>query len=164
MQMKHVHDLEKVQRRATKLIPKLSTYSYEEQLKLLNLPTLAYRRLRGDAIETYKYTHKIYRTDVLPFKLDNDKSRCNNGYKIKRERYKYSCRQNYYGNRIANSWNALPSKVVQAPSLNSFKARIDKHWNEYKFVTDTKNIFHKTNSATSLTSTPSKPSFPDKQN
>ena len=162
--MKHVHDLERTQRRVTKLIPNLKDKSYEERLKALKLPTLAYRRLRGDVIETYKYTHSIYKVEVLPFKLDNDTSRRNNGYKILKERYKNACRQNYYGNRVVNGWNALPSEVVQAPSLNSFKSRIDRHWKDYKFVTETKDIIHKTNSATSLTSIPSQSSFPDTQN
>lgn len=162
--MKHVLDIERIQRRATKFIPNLKDKPYEERLKALKLPTLAYRRLRGDAIETYKYTHSIYKTEVLPFKLDNDTSRRNNGYKILKERYKNACRQNFFGNRVANSWNALPSEVVQAPSLNSFKSRIDEHWKDYKFITDTKNILHITNSATSLTFIPSQASFPNTQN
>ena len=46
-------DIERVQKRATKLIPGLSNKSYIERLKVLglNLPTLKYRRYRGDMIE-----------------------------------------------------------------------------------------------------------------
>jgi len=25
-------------------------------------------------------------------------------------------------------WNAIPNSIVEAPSINSLKARIDKHW------------------------------------
>ena len=46
--------IENVQRRATKQVPGLSSLSYEERLKLLKLPTLAYRRTRGDMIQVYK--------------------------------------------------------------------------------------------------------------
>ena len=43
-------DLEKVQRRATKLLQNISHLSYPERLAALNLPTLVYRRIRGDMI------------------------------------------------------------------------------------------------------------------
>ena len=39
---------------ATKLIPELSNKSYSNRLKSLNLPTLKYRRHRGDMIELFK--------------------------------------------------------------------------------------------------------------
>jgi len=31
-----------------------------DRLKLLNLPSLVYRRLRGDMIEVYKFCHSLY--------------------------------------------------------------------------------------------------------
>ena len=52
---KDAERLERVQRRATKMIQGLNGYSYEESLMLLDLPSLVYRRYRGDAIEVYKY-------------------------------------------------------------------------------------------------------------
>jgi len=51
--------LEGVQRRATKMLPGLHNLSYEERLRRIDLPSLLYRRLRGDVIETYKYLHGI---------------------------------------------------------------------------------------------------------
>ena len=46
--------LERIQRRATKIIPKLRDLSYEERLKECGLTTLETRRLRGDQIEVFK--------------------------------------------------------------------------------------------------------------
>jgi len=40
---KDVEKLERVQKRATKLIPEISKKPYREQLQVLNLPTLKYR-------------------------------------------------------------------------------------------------------------------------
>ena len=46
--------LERIQRRATKIIPELRDLSYEERLKECGLTTLETRRLRGDQIEVFK--------------------------------------------------------------------------------------------------------------
>jgi len=52
-------EIEKIQKRATKLVIKLKNKSYVDRLIYLNLPTLKYRRLRGDMIEVFKITHNI---------------------------------------------------------------------------------------------------------
>jgi len=46
--------IEKVQHRATRMVPGMSKLTYEDRLKRFDLPTLVYRRARGDAIDTYK--------------------------------------------------------------------------------------------------------------
>ena len=51
---KYVDMLEKIQRRATKLIPGLRDLTYEERLNECGLTTLETRRLRGDQIEVFK--------------------------------------------------------------------------------------------------------------
>ena len=50
---KDIITIEMVQRRATKMLPGLKELSYKERLKKLVLPTLMYRRIRGDMIEVY---------------------------------------------------------------------------------------------------------------
>ena len=49
-----VNIIEGVQRRATRQLPEMKSLSYEERLKKLQIPTLRFRRLRGDVIEVYK--------------------------------------------------------------------------------------------------------------
>jgi hypothetical protein len=50
-----------VQRRATRMIPGLKGKSNVERLKIMKLPSLSYRRLRGELIEAYKYTNGLYK-------------------------------------------------------------------------------------------------------
>ena len=54
---KYIDKLERVQRRATKLISEISQLSYEERLQQCRLTTLETRRIRGDQIEVFKIMH-----------------------------------------------------------------------------------------------------------
>ena len=61
-----IEALEKVQKRATTILPSLKKLPYCERLKICQIPTLHYRRIRGDMIETYKIllentTHVLHR-------------------------------------------------------------------------------------------------------
>jgi len=49
-----IETLEKVQKKATKILPKISRLKYSNRLKVCKLPMLHYRWIRGDMIETYK--------------------------------------------------------------------------------------------------------------
>ena len=51
---KDIDTLERIQRRATKMIPELRDLSYESRLLQCGLTTLETRRLRGDQIEVFK--------------------------------------------------------------------------------------------------------------
>ena len=55
-----IEDIEKVQKRATKLIRECRSMTYKDRLMCLNLPTLKYRRIRGDMIEVFKILNQLY--------------------------------------------------------------------------------------------------------
>ena len=57
--IRDIDAVERVQRRATKTVPGISTMTYPDRLQTLRLPSLVYRRARGDMIETYKYLHNV---------------------------------------------------------------------------------------------------------
>ena len=52
--------IEKVQKRATKILKECRNMNYQQRLVYLNLHTLKGRRLRGDLIETYKTLNSVY--------------------------------------------------------------------------------------------------------
>jgi hypothetical protein len=56
--------LERVQRRATKLVRSIKHFKYEDRLAVLGLTTLKQRRERGDLIEYYKITNGISKLDL----------------------------------------------------------------------------------------------------
>ena len=75
--VKDITAIENVQRRATKQVPGLRDLPYEERLKQLKLPTLVYRRARGDMIETYKIMCD-YNVEISPvFEMNMSNTRGN---------------------------------------------------------------------------------------
>ena len=48
--------------------------------------------------------------------------------KLYKDRHRTNLTQNTFSNRVVDAWNTLPEEVVMAPSLNSFKSRLNKAW------------------------------------
>ena len=65
--VKQIKTLESVQRRAAKLVKEVNNKSYTERLHSLDLPTLSYRRRRGDLITAFKILHGMIDTDCKIF-------------------------------------------------------------------------------------------------
>jgi len=83
-------EIEKIQKRATKLVIKLKNKSYIDRLIYLNLPTLKYRRLRGDIIEVFKITDNIYDRTVSPDLPINKRANTRgNHYKLQNHTFHY---------------------------------------------------------------------------
>ena len=124
-----IDEIEKVQKRATKLVISLKKLSYHDRLVQLDLPTAAYRRLRGDMIEVYKILTNKYSTDALPdLRLHAGSVTRGNSYKLLNQRFHYDIRKYSFAPRVVNVWNSLPDAVVNADSLAVFKSTLDKHW------------------------------------
>ena len=125
---KDIDKLEKVQKRALRMIPELNGLSYEEKLQHLNLFSLSKRRLRGDMIETFKIFQGIdnISSDIF-FNLNKSNTR-GHAYKLYKGPFKRQCRQHFYSQRVIDPWNKLPSEVVEARSLNMFKNKLDTYF------------------------------------
>ena len=112
------------------LMPVLKNPTCEERLRKLNLPTLAYRRSRGDQIEAYKIITGKYDRDCTEglFEMREDTSTRGNTKKIFKARPRLDVRKFSFPNRVVNTWNALPEWVVCADSVEKFEAKLDKFW------------------------------------
>jgi hypothetical protein len=118
--------IEKVQMRATKLIESVKHLSYEDRLKKLGIPTLKYRRLRGDLIEVFKIITNKDNSGNCTLTLHKDLVTRGNRYKLYQKHVNYDLRKHFFANRIVAVWNSLPDSVVSSASVNIFKNRLDK--------------------------------------
>ena len=124
--IKHSILIEKVQRRATKLVRECKGMSYKERLVYLNLHSLKGRRLRGDLIITYKIFNGLI--DINPHNLfptpPTDNTR-NSFHKIFITHHNTNIRKNTIGYRVARYWNSLDAHIKSAKNTNAFKNYID---------------------------------------
>jgi hypothetical protein len=132
-----ISSLEDVQRRATKLVKGCKSLSYIDRLHYLQLPSLRYRRIRGDMLEVFKILNNFYDCDVVP-QLDRNLDSRTRGHsrKLIVERCKYDLRKYSFCNRVINVWNSLPENVVSSCSVNAFKNNLDRHWKCQVFYYD----------------------------
>ena len=133
-----IREIESIQRAASKQVPGLQGMSYPDRLKSLRLPTLKHRRRRGDLIEVYKMTTGLYDLTAIPaFEkvTDNGYTR-GHCYKMRRPQSRTNIGQNRFTSRVVSDWNALPDEVVESPTINTFKNRLDKFFQNDPTVYD----------------------------
>jgi len=126
---KDAKTLEDVQRRATKMMSGLHELPYPTRLCKLKLPTLVYRRRRGDAI----LVHKLINTKAVPGLLPlASQDYFTRGHNLKLSRHFSSKRQcaHFLTNRVANLWNKLLPDTIAVQTTDIFKNHLDNEWSK----------------------------------
>ena len=125
---KDIDKLERIQRRATKMIPELRDLSYESRLLQCDLTTLETRRLRGDQIEVFKIVNGYEDVDRnMFFKLKEGNRTRGHKAALLKEQCRLDMRKYSFSQRVINEWNKLPNDCLNASSVNMFKNRIDRY-------------------------------------
>ena len=107
-----IDTMERVQRRATKLVPRLSKLPYESRLRELRIYSLYYRRKRGDLIETYKLLNGYYNIDWSNFFTLSTAHHTRGHYlKLFKNPTRLQLRAHFFIQRVVNKWNSLPSST-----------------------------------------------------
>ena len=134
--LKDIERLEKVQKRATKMVLACKDMKYLERLKFLKLPTLRYRRTRGDMIMVFNILH-FYMEDSCPKLIKKTESRTRGHEKsLVGDRFKKNQKKFGFRNRVVKVWNDLPAELVNCENVNIFKKKLDFHWADCEFVYD----------------------------
>ena len=116
--------LEAVQSKATAMVWGLKHRNSEERRKQLGLMTLDQRRERGDLIEVFKILKGHTKIDPALFWEVRE---ARNGARLVKSRAENGRRQrqSFFSYRVIQKWNLLPEDLRRAPSLDSFKTKLD---------------------------------------
>ena len=129
--------LEKMQRRVTKMVPELRQFSYPERLEQMNIPTLKYRRTRGDMIMLHKMvTGRLRIHSALECTEERRHRTRGHSRRLRKVLVQKRVRRNHLLVRAVNTWNSLPETVVRADTTNSFKTQLDKFFKNQMFAID----------------------------
>jgi len=101
----------------------------------MDLPSLIYCRYCGDMTEVYKFIHGIYTSGYNLLPRAPRSALRGHGYKLKK-RYCHSQLRANFCFRVVNLWNRLPCEVLSAPTVNTFKHRLDNYWADYCYTLD----------------------------
>ena len=108
------------------MIRGLEHLSYEERLRELGLFSLEKRKFRGELTVAFQYLKGAYKQEGerLFTRVHSDRTR-GNGLELRQRRLRLDIRRKFFTQRVMMHWNRLPKEVVDVPSLEAFKARLD---------------------------------------
>src|SRR5580692_7626088 len=125
---KDIDMIERVQRRATKMIEGFRDLSYEERLERTGLISLEKRRVRGDLIQVFKFIKGFAKIDYRKiFEISTVGKTRGHSLKLVKGQCNGEQWKQFYSQRVVNSWSGLSQYVVDADRVNCFKNRSDKY-------------------------------------
>ena len=127
-----INEIEKVQRRATKLINNLKHLPYNERLQSLRLDSLKFRRRRYDILQVFRIIKGI--DNISPnlfFEFHSGPNTRGHSFKLQKPRALKNIRLYSFSHRVIQDWNNLKQSTVDNVTLNSFKTALKKEWEHH---------------------------------
>ena len=133
---KHQDSIAKVKRRATRLLPETPHLSYTDRLLALGLPSLNTDEKEPMVFNSSKITQGF---DTVS--ISSTCHICNNpmfnpslATQTRDHPYKFQVqhtsrhRRNFFSTRVLDNWNKLSTETVTSTTVNMFKSRLTKEW------------------------------------
>jgi hypothetical protein len=134
--VKDISALEKIQERAVRMCSGLKSNTYENKLKEVGLDTLVTRREKIDLTQVWKILHGFDNLDESIFfsrlrhNTDRTTRAASSEFNLMRTHCNLDVRRHFFSNRIIESWNSLPESIKAAPTINSFKSRLEEYFSD----------------------------------
>jgi hypothetical protein len=121
---KDIEVLEKIQKRATRMVDGYKGLEYEERLEGIGLTKLELRRERAGLLEVFKILKGMEGLDRDHFFRDaldgRESGMMTRGHSLKlyKKRFRLKADKFSFGNRVVGIWNSLPGKIVEEETVN----------------------------------------------
>ena len=128
--------LESVQRSWTRQVDGLESLSYLERMKRLGLYSIYGRMLRTDIIKIWKIFHSEVDVGLAAvFERRSHAATRGHPFKLSVPICRTELGRRFFGSRCVTHWNRLPSLVVSADSLETFKGLLDASMGDMFYYT-----------------------------
>ena len=124
--------LENVQRKMVREVVGLQGITYEERLVELGMDTLEKRRQDQDLVQVFKILKNVDSVNKetwfkqVPEERSHKTRATEGGHNIVRVNSKLEVRRNFFSQRVAEKWNALPLNLKSCKSVKEFRALLMK--------------------------------------
>ena len=117
---------------SSKLIPRISNFSYPDHLCAIDIPSMKYCWIRGDMIQVHKILHSKDESLKAFFSVDSTIIARGHKFKLRKPFNKNKVYKDFFSVWVINNWNSYSPGVVNTVSLDSFKTELDEIWSGKK--------------------------------
>ena len=100
------------------------------------MPTLAYRRVRGDMIQMFKFHYGFHDKSLPDIFTPNERNSQGHNKKKVVKGSTNNIRKYNFSVKSIKLWNSLPPHVVNSEDIKSFEIALDEHWDDQEIKYD----------------------------